>query len=197
MVTKQKLVLASNNQGKLFEMQSLLAPLEFEVLTQKDFSIADIPETGTTFVENAIIKARHVAEKTGLPAIADDSGLMVAGLNGAPGLYSARYAGEPSDSQANIVKLLKDLEGIEERKAQFICVLVYLRHAKDPMPLICQGLWSGEILLKPKGCGGFGYDPIFYVPTHNCSAAELNKLEKNNISHRAQALRQLLAKIKP
>ena len=190
----KKIVLASNNAGKLREIQAVLDQQRFQLIQQSEFKVADVAETGTTFVENAIIKARHAAQQTKLPALADDSGIEVDALQGAPGVYSARYAGEDANDKANNSKLLTELEGTPEaqRSARFQCVLVYMRHAHDPMPLICQGTWEGRILYKESGANGFGYDPLFFVPTHGCSSAELDPAEKNRISHRAQALQKLI-----
>ncbi|GEA05864.1 non-canonical purine NTP pyrophosphatase [Alteromonas sp. KUL42] len=192
MTFPEKIVLATGNQGKVREFASLFADYGVDVIAQKDLGVSDVPETGTTFVENAIIKARHAAHETGLPAIADDSGLVVDALGGAPGIYSARYAGENANDSANIDKLLAALDGETKRKAHFFCTLVFMRHAGDPVPLISQGKWQGEILTSRSGDGGFGYDPVFYVPSHGCSAAELEKAEKNRISHRGNALGILL-----
>ena len=189
------IVLASSNAGKLREFNQLLGGLQLEVVPQSQFNMADADETGLTFVENAILKARHAAQHTGLPALADDSGLEVDALQGAPGIYSARYAGPVASDAANLEKLLGALKDVPEqnRGARFQCVLVYLRHALDPTPLICQGSWEGRILREPRGANGFGYDPVFYVPTHSLSSAELSPEIKNSLSHRGQALRQLLA----
>jgi XTP/dITP diphosphohydrolase len=189
------IVLASGNPGKVREINELLAGLDLRVRPQSEFGVSEVEETGLTFVENAILKARHAAAHTGLPAIADDSGLEVDALQGAPGIYSARYAGAGASDQANLDKLLADLEGVAEaaRGARFQCLLVYLRHAADPTPLICQGTWEGRILNAPRGDNGFGYDPVFFVPTHDCSSAELPAETKNALSHRGQALRKLLA----
>lgn len=192
MTFPEKIVLATGNQGKVREFASLFADYGVDVIAQKDLGVSDVPETGTTFVENAIIKARHAAHETGLPAIADDSGLVVDALGGAPGIYSARYAGENANDSANIDKLLQELHGKSNRKAHFFCTLVFMRHAGDPVPLVSQGKWQGEILTSRSGDGGFGYDPVFYVPSHGCSAAELEKAEKNRISHRGNALGILL-----
>ena len=192
----QKIVLASGNAGKLVELQAILSGKEINLIPQSEYGVSDADETGLSFVENALIKARHACVATGLPAIADDSGIEVDALNGEPGIYSARYAGT-SGSQAdrdNNAKLLAELESIAEplRTARFQCVIVYLRHENDPMPLICQGTWEGRILFSASGGNGFGYDPLFYVPTHDCASAELDAEVKNAISHRGQALRQLL-----
>ncbi len=188
-------VLASSNPGKVREFNELLADHHIEVVPQSQFGVPDAEETGLSFVENAILKARNAARHTGLPAIADDSGIEVDALAGAPGIYSARYAGSGASDQANLEKLLTALEGVPEagRSARFQCLMVYLRHADDPTPLICQGTWEGRILSVPRGSNGFGYDPVFFVPTHGCSAAELEPAVKNALSHRGLALRQLVA----
>lgn len=190
-----KVVLASGNKGKLKEFADMLAPFDIEVVPQSEFAVPEAEETGLTFVENAIIKARNAAEHTGLPAIADDSGIEVDYLLGAPGIYSARYAGESASDENNLNALLAALEGVpdKERAARYQCVLVMMRHSKDPTPLIVQDSWEGAILTKPIGNGGFGYDPIFWVPEHKCSAAELTKQQKQTISHRGKAMRKLLA----
>jgi XTP/dITP diphosphohydrolase len=192
------IVLASSNAGKVREINQLLAGLHVKVRPQSEFNVADAEETGLTFVENAILKARNAAAHTGLPAIADDSGLEVDVLNGAPGIYSARYAGAGASDQANLEKLLQDLHNVvkDARTARFQCLLVYMRHARDPTPLICQGTWEGRILFEPRGDNGFGYDPVFYVPTHDCSSAELKPDVKNSISHRGRALRLLVDALK-
>ncbi len=189
----QKIVLASSNPGKAHEIQAVLAEMPIALISQTEFNVPDAEETGLTFIENAIIKARHAAELTGLPALADDSGIAVDYLDGAPGIYSARYAGPNADMHANTAKLLRVLANVpeEQRDAQFICVTVLLKHAADPTPLICQGRWHGRIMFKHAGTNGFGYDPIFYVPSHACSAAQLTSDVKNKISHRGQALQQL------
>lgn len=194
----QKIVLASNNKGKVREFGDMLSSLNMEVIPQATFHIEDADETGLTFVENAIIKARHASSIAGLPAIADDSGLEVDALNGAPGIYSARYSGEGATDEKNLLKLLEALKDVaeEKRTARFQCVLVYMRHAEDPTPLICQGTWEGIISTEANGENGFGYDPIFYVPTHNCSSAQLSADVKNTLSHRAQALNTLLNTLK-
>jgi XTP/dITP diphosphohydrolase len=191
----KEIILASSNPGKVREINQLLAGLDLHVQPQTDHGVPDIEETGLTFVENAILKARNAAQHTGLAAIADDSGIEVDALNGAPGIYSARYAGIGASDQANLEKLLAELGDLpeEKRTARFQCLMVYMRHANDPTPLICQGSWEGRILFKPQGENGFGYDPVFYVPTHDCSSAELPADFKNSLSHRGQALRKLLA----
>ena len=189
------IVLASSNPGKVREINQLLAELGMHVQPQSEFGVVDAEETGLTFVENAILKARNAAQHTGLPAIADDSGLEVDALAGAPGIYSARFAGEDASDQANLEKLLDALKDIPEanRSARFQCLMVYMRHANDPTPLICQGTWEGRILTAARGRNGFGYDPVFYVPTHDSSSAELPAETKNLLSHRGQALRKLVA----
>lgn len=189
----ESIVLASNNAGKVRELTELLAGARIRVVPQGDFGVPEADETGLSFVENAILKARNAAQHSGLPAIADDSGLEVDALHGAPGIYSARYAGVGASDADNVVKLLHALESVpeSERTARFQCVMVYMRHAADPTPLICQGAWEGRILFAPQGENGFGYDPVFYVPTEGRSAAELESAVKNALSHRGQALRQL------
>ncbi|MCK5383342.1 MAG: XTP/dITP diphosphatase [Gammaproteobacteria bacterium] len=189
------IVLASSNPGKVREINQVLAELGMQVRPQGEFDVIDAEETGLTFVENAILKARNAAQHTGLPAIADDSGLEVDALAGAPGIYSARFAGEDASDQANLEKLLDALKDIPEanRSARFQCLMVYMRHANDPTPLICQGTWEGRILTAARGRNGFGYDPVFYVPTHDSSSAELPAETKNLLSHRGQALRKLVA----
>lgn len=197
----KKVVLASGNTGKLREFFRILSDVGFEVVAQSDYNVTDVPETGLSFVENAIIKARNASLQTGLPALADDSGIEVDALKGRPGIYSARYA-EMSNSgevvgeknQANNLQLLKELKDVpaEQRTARFRCCIVYMRHAEDPSPLIADGSWEGIILKEPSGTNGFGYDPLFFVPTHDVSSAELEADEKNRISHRGQALQKLL-----
>jgi len=191
----KEIILASSNQGKVREINQLLTGLDLHVQPQTEYGVPDIEETGLTFVENAILKARNAAQHTGLPAIADDSGIEVDALRGEPGIYSARYAGEGASDQANLEKLLTELGDLpeEKRTARFQCLMVYMRDANDPTPLICQGTWEGRILFEPRGENGFGYDPVFYVPTHDCSSAELAADIKNSLSHRGQALRKLLA----
>ena len=190
----QRIVLASNNAGKVREFNQLLTGTDFEVLPQSEFGVIEAEETGLTFVENAILKARNAAEHTGLPAIADDSGLEVDALDSAPGIYSARYAGSGASDLQNLEKLLADIKDVPDaqRTARFQCLMVYMRHAKDPTPQIFQGTWEGRILHAPQGDNGFGYDPVFFVPTHNCSSAELEPDVKNSLSHRGQALKQLI-----
>ena len=189
------LVLATGNPGKVKELANMLSPLNINVVPQSDFNVGEVAETGTTFVENAIIKARHAAKITGMAAIADDSGLEVDGLNGAPGVYSARFAGPGASDQDNIDKLLVDLGDNPIRSARFWCVLVLMRHADDPTPLICSASWEGEITLTQNGNGGFGYDPVFFVAEKNCTSAELTKEQKNAVSHRGQALQKLLLEL--
>jgi len=190
-----KLVLASGNRGKLVEMRELLGDLGIEPVAQGDLGIGDIEETGTTFVENALLKARHAARMSGLPALGDDSGLCVDALDGAPGLYSARYAGTHGDAAANIAKLLDTLRDVpdERRTAHFHCTIVLLRSADDPAPLIAEGRWHGRILHAPRGANGFGYDPIFLDVEHGVSAAELDAPTKNRLSHRGITLAALRA----
>lgn len=192
-----KIVLASGNAGKLAELQSLLGDLHFDVVAQTTLGIPDAIEDGLSFVENAIIKARHAAYCSGLPALADDSGIAVDYLGGKPGIHSARFAGEKACDADNNAKLLEQLQGVPDiqRTAQFHCVLVFMRHAEDPVPLICHGQWAGHILEQPRGDNGFGYDPLFWVPTHHCSSAQLAKAEKNRISHRGQAMQLLLQQL--
>lgn len=193
----QKIVLATGNKGKVAELSAMLAPFDLQVIPQTELQVSDAAETGLTFVENALIKARHAALITGLPAIADDSGLAVQALGGAPGIYSARYAGESATDKLNYQKLLLALADVAapQRQAAFHCVLVYLRHAEDPTPLICHGSWQGEIALTSSGDGGFGYDPVFYVPSLQKTAAQLFPQEKQQFSHRGQALRQLVQQL--
>lgn len=191
-----KLVLASSNAGKLAELRDLLGD-RCVLHAQSEFGIGDADETGLSFVENAILKARHAARATGLPALGDDSGLCVDALDGAPGLYSARYAGRHGDSEANIDKLLQALDGVPDdaRTARFVCVLALVRHADDPMPLVAEGVWEGRILRERIGTNGFGYDPVFFSPAHGCGAAELPADVKNRDSHRGIALAALRAKL--
>lgn len=188
------LVLASNNPGKVREFNALLSDVRIEVVPQSNFGVPEADETGLSFVENAILKARNAARHTGLPAIADDSGIEVDALHGAPGIYSARYAGVGAGDEANLQKLLANLNDVPEaqRGARFQCLMVYMRHAADPTPLILQGTWEGRILFEPRGDNGFGYDPVFFVPSHNCSSAQLTSAVKNSLSHRGQAVRKLV-----
>ncbi|WP_224652765.1 RdgB/HAM1 family non-canonical purine NTP pyrophosphatase [Pectobacterium versatile] len=190
----QKVVLATGNPGKVRELASLLADFGLDIVAQTELGVDSAEETGLTFIENAILKARHAAQITGLPAIADDSGLAVDALGGAPGIYSARYAGVDASDQQNLDKLLLALKDVpdEQRRASFHCVLVYLRHAEDPTPIVCHGSWQGVLTHEAAGSGGFGYDPIFFVPALGKTAAELTREEKNAQSHRGQALRLLL-----
>jgi XTP/dITP diphosphohydrolase len=192
-----KLVVASSNAGKLAEFRDLLGDAGYEFVTQGELGVADVEETGLTFVENALLKARNAARATGLPALADDSGLCVDALGGAPGLYSARYAGAHADAQANITKLLEAMKGMPraQRGAHFVAVIVLLRHADDPQPIIAEGRWSGLILEAPRGQGGFGYDPVFLDPENNLSAAEFEPAIKNRLSHRGRALALLRQKL--
>jgi len=194
-VSNRQLVLASSNPGKLGEMQALLRGLPFEIMPQSRFNIPDAVETGLSFIENAILKARHAADYANLPAIADDSGLEVDALMGAPGIYSARYAGRGASDAENLQKLLTDLADVPEEKrgARFRCIIAFMRHALDPAPVVCEGVWEGRILFAPRGKNGFGYDPIFLVPTHHRSSAELEPDTKNTLSHRGQALKKLVA----
>ncbi|RUL74433.1 RdgB/HAM1 family non-canonical purine NTP pyrophosphatase [Dyella choica] len=193
----QRIVLASSNRGKLAEFNTLLADSHFEVVPQAELGVEDVEETGLSFVENALLKARHASRAAGLPALADDSGLCVAHLRGAPGLYSARYSGGHGDAEANNARLLRELEGVAEgqRSAFFICVLALLWHAEDPAPLIAEGRWQGRVLEGPRGERGFGYDPLFLPHDQALSAAELAPEVKNRLSHRGQAMVKLHARI--
>ena len=192
-----RVVLASSNPGKLAELSALLEPAGLRVVSQDAFGIEPPEETALTFVENALIKARAACAATGLPALADDSGVVVDALEGAPGVHSARYAGGGASDADNVAKLLEALEGVAppERGAAFVCAIVYLRHARDPCPIVCEGIWEGRILDAPRGAGGFGYDPVFFIETLGRSAAELSRAEKNAVSHRGQALAQLLDRL--
>ena len=194
----RQIVLASSNPGKYSEISELLYGLDLQIVAQSELGITDAAENGLTFVENALLKARHAAHHSGMPAIADDSGLEVDALNGAPGIYSSRYAGPSASDAQNVEKLLAELAGIPEylRSARFQCVMVYMSHEFDPTPIICEGTWEGNILFAPRGSNGFGYDPVFYVPTHVCSSAELPAEVKNLLSHRGQAMRKLLEMLK-
>lgn len=194
----RRLVIASNNAGKIAELDHLLSPLGLEPVAQGELGVTEAEEPAVTFVENAILKARNAARQTGLPALADDSGLAVDALDGQPGVRSARYAGPQASDADNVQALLAALKDVpeKERTAQFHCVLVYLRHADDPTPIICHGRWPGRILFEPKGDGGFGYDPVFLVPEYFRSAAELTREQKGRISHRGRALASLLEQLK-
>lgn len=192
----RKIVIASNNPGKLREIGQMLAPMGIEALPQGAFGVPDCPEPHVTFIENCIAKARHAAAHTGLPALADDSGICVDALNGAPGVYSARYAGEPKSDARNNQKLVEALRGETNRRAHYYCVMVYVRYPDDPEPVIAEGAWHGEIIEEPRGVGGFGYDPHFLLPELGRTGAELTAEEKNAISHRGQALRALVEKLK-
>jgi XTP/dITP diphosphohydrolase len=194
----QRVVLASGNAGKLRELHALLAPLGLDVVAQSEFDISSVEETGLSFVENAILKARHAARVTGLPAIADDSGIMVDALGGAPGIYSARYAGEGASDAENLDLLLENLRDVPDTKrgARFVCLAVYMRHADDPCPIVCEGIWPGRITHAPRGEDGFGYDPIFHVEDCGCTSAELEPARKNAISHRALAMGALVDRLR-
>lgn len=191
----KRLVIASGNQGKLREIRQILAPLDFDVTAQSEYGVPDAEEPHATFLENALEKARHASRLTGMAALADDSGICVAALNGEPGIHSARYAGEPKSDEKNNLKLLDALKNSEDRRAHYYCVIVCLRHAMDPEPLIAEGKWQGEILQVPRGEGGFGYDPLFFDPVLGKTAAELDLAIKNRVSHRARALSDLLKKL--
>ncbi|MER0171093.1 MAG: RdgB/HAM1 family non-canonical purine NTP pyrophosphatase [Nitrosomonas sp.] len=192
MSTLKKLVIASNNSGKLREIGELLAPLAINVAPQSEFSISEADEPHITFVENALAKARHASRCSGLPALADDSGICISALGGAPGVNSARYAGEPKSDERNNLKLIESLKNQTDRGAYYYCVIVLVRHAGDPQPLIVDGSWHGEIINQPRGSGGFGYDPYFYLPEFGKTSAELTAEQKNRISHRGQALVKLV-----
>jgi len=192
----KQIVLASNNAGKLREFAQMLAKVDIEVLPQAHFNIPEAEEPHVTFVENALAKARHAAKLTGLPALADDSGICVSALGGAPGVFSARFAGEPKSDERNNQKLIADLQGKADRRAHYVAVLVFVHHADDPQPIICEGEWHGEIIDAPRGAGGFGYDPYFLVPDLNQTAAEISAEEKNTRSHRGKALRLLIERLK-
>lgn len=193
-----KVVLASGNRGKVREIAALLADMGIEILPQSDFDVPEADETGLTFVENAILKARNAAAHTGLPAIADDSGLEVDALDGAPGVHSARYAGPNATDAVNNARLLSNLAGVPEaaRTARFRCLAIFLRHQNDPAPILAEGVWEGRILEVPRGGSGFGYDPVFFVPALGCTSAELAPEEKNRLSHRGQAIRVLAARLR-
>ena len=193
----KKIILASNNSGKIREFNTMLTGI-YQVVSMRDMQVEEVPETGLTFVENALIKARNASAQSGLPALADDSGIVVDALSGAPGIYSARFAGDHGDDEANTQKLLEDMAQVpnSQRTARFWCAIVYVEHANDPTPIIIQRGWEGEILREKVGENGFGYDPIFYVPTHNKASAELSAEQKNTISHRGKALQALLVELK-
>ena len=193
----KKIILASNNTGKIREFNAMLTGV-YEVVSMSDMNVKEVPETGLTFVENALIKARNASMQSGLPALADDSGIVVDALDGAPGIYSARYAGNHGDDEANTQKLLDDMVQVADaqRSARFWCAIVFVEHANDPTPIIIQRGWEGEIMREKSGENGFGYDPIFYVPTHKKASAELSPEQKNNISHRGKALQALLNELK-
>lgn len=199
MSASHAVVVASHNQGKLREFNELLKPLAWQVTSQAEHGISAVEETGLTFIENALLKARAASAASGLPALSDDSGLAVDALGGAPGIRSARYSGDESSDRANNAKLLKALAEVPEgqRSAQYHCVLVYLRHSEDPVPIVVQSCWPGDILFMPRGEGGFGYDPLFWVPEQGASAAELSSELKNRIGHRGRALAELLQKLAP
>ncbi len=192
----QRLILASNNAGKLKEFAQLLEPIGFDLHPQGEFNVPEAEEPFGTFVENALAKARHASRLTGLPALADDSGVCVNALGGAPGVYSARYAGEPKSDARNNEKLVADLALQADKSAYYYCVLVYVRHADDPQPVIADGRWNGEIIAQPRGANGFGYDPHFLIPSLDKTTAELDPVRKNAMSHRGQALRALVEKLK-
>ena len=190
-----KIIIASNNPGKLREFAALLQSFDFEAVPQAAFGVSEAEEPHATFVENALAKARHASQATGLPALADDSGLCVDALGGAPGVYSARYGGEPKSDARNNERLLAELGGKADRRARFVSVIVFVRHADDPQPVIAEGEWHGEILESPRGDSGFGYDPLFFVPEYGQSAAELDAVTKNRLSHRGQAMARLIARL--
>jgi XTP/dITP diphosphohydrolase len=192
----KKIVIASGNPGKLREIGRILEPLDFQVVAQSDFGVPECPEPHVTFIENCLAKARHASLHTGLPALADDSGICVDALNGAPGVYSARYAGEPKSDQRNNEKLIQALSGEANRKAHYYCVIVLVRHPDDPQPLIAEGSWHGEIIDTPRGENGFGYDPYFFLPEFGKTGAELEPDHKNAISHRGKALELLVGKLR-
>ena len=196
--TSNKIIFASGNAGKVREIDQLLEGLSLKVLPQSDFDVPQIEETGLTFVENAILKARNAAHYADLPAIADDSGIAVDVLQGRPGIYSARFAGVGASDEENLLKLIDMIKPFpeEQRTARFICSMVYLRHEHDPVPIIAQGVWEGQLVTEPKGENGFGYDPVFYIASQQCTSAELTPEVKNKLSHRGQALMQLLGKLK-
>jgi len=192
-----RIVLASSNAGKVREINEMLAEHAVRIVSLSEFNVPEVAETGLTFVENALLKARHAARHTGLPAIADDSGIEFDALDGRPGIYSARYAGQGASDADNLQKLIADVRKLPEdqRRCRFVCLMVYLRYAEDPTPLIAEGIWEGIAVTTPRGTNGFGYDPIFYVPTHHCTSAELPPETKNSLSHRGQALLRLVAQL--
>ncbi len=192
-----EVVIASHNPGKLREIAAILAPLQWSVRPQVEFNVEEVPETGLTFVENALIKARNASAGSGLPAIADDSGLEIDALGGAPGIRSARYAGKQTSDRDNLEKLIREMAGVpwEQRHCRFHCLMLHVRHPQDPTPVIAHEVWEGMLLFEAQGHNGFGYDPLFHVPAYACSAAELEPAVKNRISHRAQALRELVTKL--
>jgi XTP/dITP diphosphohydrolase len=192
----KKVVIASGNKGKLREIGEILAPLDIEAVPQGAYAVPECPEPHVTFIENCLAKARHASAHTGLPALADDSGICVDALNGAPGVYSARFAGDPKSDERNNQKLIESLRGEANRKAHYYCVMVYVRYPDDPQPIIAEGAWHGEIIDTPRGAGGFGYDPYFLVPRFGRTGAELSAEEKNTVSHRGQALRALAERLK-
>ncbi len=193
-VSRKQIVIASGNPGKIREFRQLFANSSFNIIPQSDFDVPDIEETGLSFMENALLKARNASRHTLRPAIADDSGIIVDALNGDPGVYSARYAGKGASDQENVQKLIDNVKTLpdDKRGAYFICVIIYVRYAEDPVPLITQGTWEGIAITEPKGTNGFGYDPIFYLPAHGCTSAELEPETKDRLSHRGQALRALI-----
>ena len=194
---KHRIVLASNNSGKVREINAMFAGGDIEIVSQSEFNVPEADETGLTFVENAIQKARNACLHTNLPALADDSGIEIDALNGRPGIYSARYAGIDASDEDNLCKLMEEVKSLAEdqRLARFVCVMVFLRHADDPIPLVAEGVWEGIALTEARGENGFGYDPMFYLPAHKCTSAELDPDEKNRISHRGKALQLMLRKL--
>jgi XTP/dITP diphosphohydrolase len=197
-IKMDKIVIASGNKGKIREFQQIFTNFRIEVMPQTQFNVSNVEETGLTFVENAILKARHAAQQTQLPALADDSGIEVDALHGAPGIYSARFAGEGASDKTNNQLMLEKLQDVPEaeRTARFQCIIVFMRHAEDATPLICQGTWEGRILTVAQGENGFGYDPLFFVPTHGCSSAQLAPEIKNQLSHRGQAIQLFKQQVK-
>ncbi len=197
MNNEKKIILASNNTGKVREINAMLAGSGLHIISQNEFSVPEVEETGLAFIENAIIKARNAAHHSGLSAIADDSGIEILALHGKPGIYSARYAGKDASDEDNLYKLIDEVKKLPEdkRQARFVCVMVLLRYADDPLPIIAEGIWNGIAITEPRGANGFGYDPMFYVPTHNCTSAELPPEIKNTLSHRGQALKKLVQQL--